>query len=80
MHVLVLTKADSITKEQSCKQGMVGASDAGSIEIILIVLRLFWLTCKFGTNGLSLKEKIHAERYHCPKVFLGILGGSYDGD
>ena len=57
MHVLVLTKADPIMKEQSCKRGMVGASGAGGIEMILAVLGPFSLACGFRTNGLSLKEK-----------------------
>ena len=48
--------------------------------MILAVLRPFLLACGFGTNGLSLKEKINAEHFHRPKVFLGVLGGSYDGD
>ena len=48
--------------------------------MILAVLGPFSLACGFGTNGLSLKEKIHAEHCHRPKVFLGILGGSYGGD
>ena len=59
---------------------MVDVSGAGGIEIILAVLGPFSLACGFGTNGLSLKEKIHAEHCHCPKVFLGVLGGSYGGD
>ena len=84
MHVLVLTNADPITKERSCKQGTVDASGANGIEIILLVLGPFSLACGFGTNSLSLKEKIHAEHSHRPKVFLVILGkvlgGSYDGD
>ena len=48
--------------------------------MILAVLGPFSLACGFGTNGLSLKEKIHAEHCHRPKVFLGVLGGSYGGD
>ena len=59
---------------------MVDASGAGGIEMILAVLGPFSLACRFGTNGLSLKEKIHAEHCHRPKVFLDILGGSYDGE
>ena len=78
--MLVLTKADPITKERSCKRGTVGASGAGGIEMILAVLGPFSLACGFGTNGLSLKEKIHTEHCHCLKVFLGVLGGSYGGD
>ena len=74
------TKADPITKKQSCKQGTVVASIAGVIEMILAVLGLFLLACELRTNGLSLKEKIYAEHCHCLKVFLGILGGSYGGD
>ena len=57
---------------------MVDASSAGGIEMILAVLGLFSLACGFGTNGLSLKEKIHAEHCHRPKVFFNVLGGSYD--
>ena len=48
--------------------------------MILAVLGPFLLACGFGTTGLSLKGKIHAEHYHRPKVFLGILGRSYGGD
>ena len=83
MHVLVLTNDDPIKKEQSCKRGTVGASGTGGIEIILAVLEPFSLAYGFETNGLSLKEKIHAEHYHCLKVFHVILGkglgGSYGG-
>ena len=68
------------TKEQRCKRGTVDARGAGGIEMILAVLGPVSLACGFGTNGLSLKEKIHAEHCHRPKVFLGILGGSYGGD
>ena len=59
---------------------MVDASGAGVIKMILAVLGPFLLACGFGTNGLSLKEKIYAEHCHRPKVFFGILGGSYGGD
>ena len=48
--------------------------------MILTVLGPFLLACEFGTNGLSLKEKIHAEHCHRLMVFLGVLGGSYGGD
>ena len=68
------------TKEQRCKRGTVDARGAGGIEMILAVLGPVSLACGFGTNGLSLKEKIHAEHCHRPKVFLGVLGGSYGGD
>ena len=69
--MLAPTKADPITKE---------TKGAGGIKIILAVLWPFSLTCGFGTTGLSLKEKIHAEHCHRPKVFLDVLGGSYGGD
>ena len=36
--MLVLTKADPIAKEQSCKQGTVGAKGAGGIDMILAPL------------------------------------------
>ena len=32
----------------------------------------------FGTNGLSLKDRIYVDLRHRLKVFLGILGGSRD--
>ena len=79
-YVLILTKADPITKKKSCKRGTVGANGIGGIKIILAVLGSFSLAYRFGTNGLSLKEKIHTEHCHCPKVFLGVFGGSYDED
>ena len=69
--MLAPTKADPITK---------GTKGAGGIKIILAVLWPFLLTCGFGTTGLSLKKKIHAEHCHRLKVFLSILGGSYGGD
>ena len=78
--VFVPTKADLIAKKWSYKRGMVDAGGASSIEMILAVLGLFSLACRFGTTGLSLKRKIHVEHCHCPKVFFGILDGSYDGD
>ena len=59
---------------------MVDANGAGGIEIILAVLGPFMLACGFGTNGLSLKEKIHADHCHRPKVLFGVLGGNYGGD
>ena len=69
--MLAPTKANPIIKR---------TKGAGGIEIILAVLWPFSLTCGFGTTGLSLKEKIHANHCHRPKVFLGVLGGSYGGD
>ena len=53
---------------------------AGSIEMIPTVLRPFLLACGFGTTGLSLKRKIHAEHCYRPKIFLSVLGGSYGMD
>ena len=47
--------------------------------MILVVLGPFSLACGFGTTGLSLKEKIHAEQCHCPKVFLDVLGEAMVG-
>ena len=64
-------------KKQSCKRGTVDTSGAGGIEMILAILEPFLLAYKFGTTGLSLKEKIYVEHCHRPKAFLGILGGSY---
>ena len=78
--MLVLTKADLITKKQSCKRGTVGVSGAGGIEMILAVLGPFSLAYGFGTNGLSLKEKIHAGHCYRLKIFFGVLGESYGGD
>ena len=79
-YALVATKADPITKEQSCKRGTVDASSAGGIKMIFVVLGPFSLACGFGTTGLSLKDKIHAK--HCPRpnVFLVVLDGSYGKD
>ena len=71
MLVLVPMKADPITKE---------IKGVGGIEMILAVFGPFSLACGFGTTGLSLKGKIHAENCHRPKVFLGVLGGSYGKD
>ena len=76
-YALVPTKADSIMKKQSYKQGTVDASSAGGIKIIFAVLGPFSLACRFETTGLSLKEKIYAEHYYRPKVFDDVLGGSY---
>ena len=59
---------------------MVDVSGARGIEMIFAVLGPFSLACGFGTNGLSLKEKIYAEHCHRPKIFFGVLGGSYGGD
>ena len=59
---------------------MVDASGASDIEMILAILRPFLLACAFRTIGLSLKEKLYVEHYHCPKVFFGVPGGSYGGD
>ena len=59
---------------------MVDANGAGGIVMILAVLRPFLLAYGFGTNDLNLKEKIHTEHCHHPKVFYGVLGGSYSGD
>ena len=47
--------------------------------MIFAVLGPFALACGFGTNGSSLREKIHAEHCHRPKVIFGVLGKSYDG-
>ena len=80
MLVLMPTKADPITKEQSCKWGTVGASGAGGIEMILAILGPFLLACAFGTIGLSLEEQVHAEHSHHLEGFLSVLGGSYGGD
>ena len=76
----VLTKADFITKKWSCKRGMVDASSAGNIKMILAVLGPFLLACGFKTTGLSLKGKIHAEYCHRPKVFFSVLGRSFSRD
>ena len=48
--------------------------------MILAVLGPFSLAYGFRTTGSSLKGKIHAEHCHRPKVFFGVLGGSYGGD
>ena len=59
---------------------MVDASGVGDIKMILMVLGPYSLACGFGITGLSLKKKIYTEHCHRPKVFLGVLGGSYGGD
>ena len=81
--VLVPMEADPITKKRGCKRSTangVRARGTGGIEMILAVFGPVSLAYGFGTNGLSLKEKIHAEHCHRLKVFLGVLGGSYGGD
>ena len=80
MYVFVLTKANLITKEQSCKWSTVDANGADSIEMILAALGPFLLVYRFRTNGLSLKEKIHAEHCHYLKIFLSVLGKTYGRD
>ena len=37
--MLVLTKADPIAKEQSCKRGTVSAKDASGIDMIFALLK-----------------------------------------
>ena len=89
------------TKEQSCKQGVVGASGTGGITMVLTLLTevvafhvkrsiiktreptlqlFFSVAGKFGTTGLGLEEKIHAELCHPLEVFLGISSRSRERD
>ena len=61
IYVLVPTKADSIIKECSCNWGIVGASGAGSIKILLVLfggLRVWdnWLQPAFLGVGVLWTE------------------------
>ena len=50
---LVPTKADPTTKKQSCKRGMVGASGAGGIEMILAVFRGLLNSLRVRDDGIE---------------------------
>ena len=74
--MLVPTKADLIAKEQSCKWGTTGASDAGGIEMILAVLGGLLGGLRVRDDGLEPGGTNPCRTLSLLKVFLGVLGGS----
>ena len=78
--VLISTKADLIAKEQSCKQGTVGDKGAGGINMILTILEGLFGGLRVRDDWLEPGGLNPYRTCHRPKVFLGVLGGSWAGD
>ena len=83
--MLVPTKADPITKERSCKRGMVGANGAGGINMILAFLkgalgglrvREDWLQpALLGTKVSCSEESLSSSGLLYPAEWSGFLQG-----
>ena len=74
------TKADLTTKEQSRKRGTVGIKGAGGINMILTLLEGFLGGLRVWNDWLEPGGMNPWRTCHRLKVFLGVLGGSWDGD
>ena len=59
---------------------MVGANDADGIDMILTLLKGFLGGLRVRDDWLEPGRMNPCRTCHRPKVFLGVLGGSWGGD
>ena len=78
--VLVPTKADYIAEKRSWKWDTIGVKGVGGIDIILTLLEGLLGGLRVWDDWLEPGGMNPCRTCPRPKVFLGVLGGSWGGD